>query len=162
MARVDVSIADVFANDSAVLVSTKPLSPSAGAGSWSVRRAVFSSSSATVLLMNSLPLSVVKAQDAKRKLTQHILQNRLKIGFRKCAALNGPTSPLRDLIDGVDMINALGIRLIALMHRVQAQKARLGLVGLLEAFLGPGGPEPFPPKPDGGKKPAAAAFLGVD
>ena len=34
---------------------------------------------------------------------------------------------MRHLIDGVDVINALGVRLVALMHRVQAQKAGLAL-----------------------------------
>ena len=70
----------------------------------------------------------MKTEDAKRKLAQHVLQNRLQIGLRDARRCTGDF-PLGDLIDGVDVIDALlpTVRLIALMHCVQAQKAGLAL-----------------------------------
>src|SRR6185312_7796668 len=68
----------------------------------------------------------MKTQDAKRELGQHRVERR----FQKLFADAGDRRydlPLRDLIDGVDVVHALVARLIALMDGIDTQEPRLSL-----------------------------------
>ena len=68
----------------------------------------------------------VKAQNAERKLVQHSGQHRLQPSFAD--AWGGSYHlPLRDLIDGIDVVHAFAAFLIALMHGVHPQITRLAL-----------------------------------
>ncbi len=71
-------------------------------------------------------IGVKAAADAEGKLPEHGDQHRLQPGFADACG-GGHDLPLRDLIDGIDVVDAFGPRLIALMHGVDAQIARLAL-----------------------------------
>ena len=128
VAGIDVSIADVFANDRAVLGLHQAVVAALPRPALGLLDAQFFQQLGDGFVDELAAVVGVEAQDAKRKLTQHVLQNRLQIGLRDARRCTGHL-PLRDLIDGVDVINALlsAVRLIALMHRVQAQKSGLAL-----------------------------------
>src|ERR1035437_224096 len=97
------------------LVSTNPLSLLCRGRLLVCSISSLLSSLATLWLMNSLPLIGVEAADAKRKLPQQGGQHRLQPGFADAGSRRHDL-PLRDLVDGVDVIHAFGARLIALVH----------------------------------------------
>ncbi|MGD0547737.1 MAG: hypothetical protein ABR991_07890 [Terracidiphilus sp.] len=66
----------------------------------------------------------VEAQDTEGKLAYHLLHQQLQIALRDVRR-DGGDLPLRDSIDGIVVINALCILLVALMHRAKAQKVGL-------------------------------------
>src|SRR5271167_5227746 len=80
---------------------------------------------ATVAFDKLAAIIGVKAADAEGKLPQHGGQHWLQPSF--AAWSRGHDLPLRDLVDGVDVVHAFGPRLIALVHGVDAQIARLAL-----------------------------------
>jgi len=61
-----------------------------------------------------------------RKLPQHGGQHRLQPGFADARG-GGHDLPLRDLVDGIDVVDAFGRVRIALVHGVDAQITRLAL-----------------------------------
>jgi len=56
--------------------------------------------------------------DAERKLAQHLLQNRFQIDFGD-ARHGSHDLPLRDFIDGVDVIDAFGLGRVAPVDGIQ-------------------------------------------
>ncbi len=89
----------------------------------------------------------VKALDAERKGRQQRFDHRQQVDLGEFLA-GGHQLPLRDAIHGVDVVQAFEAVLIALMHAVDADKARapLGLRGLADAdrHLGGVGLVPLP------------------
>ena len=80
----------------------------------------------------------VKAEDAKGKLRDHLFEHGEQIGFGDAFG-SGRNLPLRNLIDGVDVVNAsVSVSRVALVDRVQAQVAGPSL-GLGLAALADGG-----------------------
>src|SRR5271154_1866320 len=75
--------------------------------------------------VGSAPLVFALSQE-ERKLPEHGLQHRLQPGLADAGA-GGNDLPWRDLIDGVDVIDAFASRRIALMDSVDAQIAGLTL-----------------------------------
>jgi len=82
----------------------------------------------------------VKALDPERKGRQQRFDHRQQVGLGEFLAA-GHQLPLRDAIHGVDVVQAFQAVLIALMHAVDADKARapLGLRGLAYADRHRGG-----------------------
>src|ERR1039458_5928898 len=84
----------------------------------------------------------VKAEDEEGELPQHGGQHGLQPSFADAGG-GAHDLPLRDLIDGVDVVDAFGSRSIALMHGIDAQIAgsalRVGPSALADAYCpGPG------------------------
>jgi len=70
----------------------------------------------------------MEAEDAERKLAQHALEQRFQVQLAD--TWRGPGDlPLCDIIDGVDVVDAVCLGRVALMHRIEAQMAGRG-VGL--------------------------------
>jgi hypothetical protein len=82
----------------------------------------------------------VKAEDAEGKLPQQGGQHRLQPSFAD-ARRGGHDLPLRDLIDRVNVVDAFGPRLIALMHGVDNADSRAGLAD--GAVAAPQSPPPW-------------------
>src|SRR5664279_1564103 len=108
------------------LVSTSPLSLLCRGRLLVCSISSLLSSLATLWLMNSLPLSEWKPRMRKGNCRSRAGQHRLQPGFAD-AGSSGHDLPLRDLIDGVDVIHAFGPRLIALVYGVDPQIAGLAL-----------------------------------
>src|SRR6476620_4638719 len=68
----------------------------------------------------------MEAWDAKGELGQHRPQHRFQKGFTD-AGNRRYDLPLRDLIDGIDVVHALAALLVALMDGIDAQEPRLSL-----------------------------------
>ncbi len=84
--------------------------------------------------MNSEPYVVgVEVEDEEGELGDHLLEQRSQPGLGD-ARRGQHHLPLRHLVDGIDMVEALALRTLALVHRVDAQKPRLA-VGLRLAAL---------------------------
>ena len=81
----------------------------------------------------------VKTQDAKGELQHHRLEHGLQIQLTDTRCRRGDL-PLRDLIDGIDVIDPFALGAVALMHRIQAQiagpSARRGLAPLADGHGG--------------------------
>src|ERR1019366_1845056 len=124
----------------AFLVSTRPLSPLLRGRLLVCSIRSFSSSSATVLLMNSLPLSEWKLRMTKGNCWRMLASR----GINQASEMRGVQHhfPLRELIDGVDVVDSLALGAVALVYGVDAQKAGLAVGRGLLAFtdLDRGGP----------------------
>ena len=134
VARIDVAVADVFTNHRAVLGLYKTVVAALPGAAFGLFDQQLVEQFGDGAIDELAAVVGVKALDAKGELAQHGLEHRLQIGFRD-ARRRADHLPLQDFIDGVDVINALGSatasRLIALMHRIQAQIAGLALrIGL--------------------------------
>jgi hypothetical protein len=105
----------VFANDRAVLGLHQAIVAALPRPALGLFDAQFFKQLGDGLVDKLVAVVGLEAQNAKRKLTQHVLQNRLQIGLRDARRCAGDL-PLRDLIDGVDVIDALlpTVRLLVL------------------------------------------------
>ncbi len=130
VARVDVAVADVFADHRAILGLHQPVVAALPGTAFGLLDQQFIEQPGDGGVDELAAVVCMETLDAKWKLAQHGLEHGLQVGFRDARRRTGYL-PLRDLIDGVDVIDALGSgatsRLIALMHRIQAQIAGLAL-----------------------------------
>ncbi len=121
--RLNMAPAHMFADDGTVLGLRQPIVVGMSGTAFGLFDHQLVQQSGYGLIDELAAVVGVKAVNHKGKLGQHRDEHRFQIGFgdarHRCRNL-----PLRDLIDGVDVIHALGMFRVALVHRIHPQIAR--------------------------------------
>ena len=123
---IDVAVAEVLADDGAVLGLHQAVVVGVSGPALGLADAQLVEQAGHGLVEELAAVVGVKALDAEGELAQHLLQHRLQKALRD-ARRGHHDLPLGDFVDGVDVVNALGIGAVSLMHGVDAEKA--GLAG---------------------------------
>ena len=124
VAGIDVSISHVLADDGAVLGLDQAVVAALPGTAFGLLDEQFVEQFGDGAVDELASVVGVEAEDAERKLAQHALQQWHQIQLADTGRGSGDL-PLRDLIDGVDVIDTLGFWRVALMHRIETQIARL-------------------------------------